>query len=156
MGNDVAEACLKEALGDGCADGHGVALAQRAGGVLDAAHHVHFGVAGRGAAPLAELLELVEGELAGECEHGVEHGRHVAGVEEEAVAEGPLRVVGVGYEVLGIKHSGEIGTAHCATGVAGLCFFHHGSCKYADIVGRTCEKFLIHWLKWYVKVYNRW
>ena len=56
VSHDFAEAGGEEAFGDCGADGHRVALAQRARGVFNAARGVDFGVARRDAAPLAELL----------------------------------------------------------------------------------------------------
>ena len=63
----------EEALGDGHAHAVGEALAQRAGGRLDAGREAVLGVAGGAAAPLAELLQLLERQVvAGQVEQGVE------------------------------------------------------------------------------------
>ena len=50
----LAEASGHETFDDRSAQRHRMALTQRAGGVLHAAQHVDFGVAGRYAAPLTE------------------------------------------------------------------------------------------------------
>ena len=117
VGNDVAEACLEETFCDGASHGHCMALSEGTGCVLDAAFGVKFGVSRGYAAPLAELLEFGSGELACEGKHRIKHWRHVAGVEEEAVACEPCGVVRVGDEKPGIKHIHEVGATHGATRV---------------------------------------
>ena len=91
----LAKPCLQEFGGYGGSHGVAMALAERAGGVFDAAHHVYLGMAGAGRAPLAEGGEFVHGELAGQGQNGVKHGGHVAGVEEETVAALPAGILGV-------------------------------------------------------------
>ena len=94
-----AVALAQEALGDRHADAVGEALAERAGGDLDAGRHVDavaLGMAGRERAPLAELLQLVQAQVvAAEVQRGVEQHRAVAGAEDEPVAVGPVRVLRV-------------------------------------------------------------
>ena len=83
------EARLGHLRGDGHADGVRDALAERAGGRLDAARGVReLGVAGRLRAELAEALHLVERHVrvAAEVQPRVEEHRAVAGGEHEAVA----------------------------------------------------------------------
>ncbi len=137
MAHPLAKTGYEETLGDGTADGHGVALSERSGGVLDTALGVKLGVTGCGRAPLTELLKLIECIVAEECEHAVKHGRHVTGVEEETVAAKPLAVIGVGDKKLRVKHVYEIRAAHGSAGMAGICFFNHRSGKDTDVVGRT-------------------
>ena len=79
-------------LGDGRAHRAGVALPERAGGVLHAAGDIQFGMAGRGAAPLAEVLQLVERVVPAQRQHRVEHRRHVARVQKEPVPHVPGQV----------------------------------------------------------------
>ena len=93
----LAQASFEELFGHGRTGGEGVSLSERAGCVLYAALNVALGVARRGRAPLAELGQLVKRELALQAQRAVEHGRHVARVEIEAVASGPCRVFGVIY-----------------------------------------------------------
>ena len=91
-----AEAGPQPALGHGHADAVGEALAERAGGDLDAGGVVHLGVARGGRAPLAERLEVVERQpVAGEVQHRVQQDRGVPGGEHEAVAVGPVGGAGV-------------------------------------------------------------
>ena len=121
----LTEASLEELGCDGCADGEGVTLAERTGGVLDAAHDVDLRVSWGGGAPLAELLELVHGEFAGEGEDGVEHGGHVARVEEEAVAALPTWVLGVVDEELAEEDVDEVGAAHGSAWVTRVGLLDH-------------------------------
>ena len=76
------------------AEPHGIAqaLAEGAGGRLDAAGRVVFGVARRGAAELTEIADLVQGDLlvAGQVEQGIEQHGAVAGGQNEAVAVRPI------------------------------------------------------------------
>ena len=131
----LAEPRGQESLGDRRADGHGVPLAERAGRVLDAAQDVALGVARRRAVPLPERLEFVGGVVAGQVEDGVEQRRHVAGIQEEAVAVGPRHVVRVVDEEVGEEHVDEVRSAHGAARVAGLRLLHHGRRQDPDVVG---------------------
>src|ERR1700754_1991878 len=82
--------------GHGHAHGGGQALAQGAGGDLDAAGVAVFGVAGGEGAPGAQGLQVGEFEaVAGEVELDVEGEAGVAGGEHEAVAADPVGVGGV-------------------------------------------------------------
>ena len=88
----VEQAAL-EALGVGEADGGGEALAERAGGDLDAVGVAVLGVARGLRAPGAQRLEVVELEaVAAEVELHVLGQRAVAGRQDEAVAADPLVV----------------------------------------------------------------
>jgi len=102
-----------------------VTLAERSGGVLNPAVRIKFRMARGDAAPLAELLELLDGIFAGEGKYRIEHGRHMARIEEEAVAGNPGGIVGVGYEILGIKHVDKVGATHGATGMTRFGFLDH-------------------------------
>ena len=134
-----AETGGEESLGYGAAHGHGVTLTEGTGCVLDTALGVQLGVAGRGRAPLAELRELVGAIVAEERQHAVEHGRHVAGVEEETVASYPAAVVGIGHEELRVKYVDEVCASHGTAGMSRLGFFNHCGGESADVVGRTVD-----------------
>ena len=99
MRNNVAKASHEEAFGNCRADSHNVTLTERAGSVFDAAFDVNFGVTGSHRAPLAEAFEVVDGIFAAEEQCCIEHCRHMTGVEEEAVASEPMRVLGVEYKI---------------------------------------------------------
>ena len=69
------------------------ALAERAGGGLDAVGHAVLGMSGRFASELAKLLDVVERKVvAGEIEQAVEEHRAVAGRQHETIAAEPLRI----------------------------------------------------------------
>ena len=131
----LTEPRSQESLDDGRADGHGVPLAERARRVLDAAQDVAFRVARRRAVPLPERLEFPGGVAAGQVEDGIEQGRHVAGIQEEAVAVGPRHVVRVVDEEVGEEHVNEVRSAHGAARVAGFRLFHHRRRQDPDVVG---------------------
>ena len=108
-------------LGDGKADGHGEALAEGAGGDLDAGGFAVLRVARGVGAPLAELGELLDGQtIAGEVEDAVEQGGRVAVREHEAVAIGPERVRGVVLHQLVVEQVGDGSAAERGAGVAGF------------------------------------
>ncbi len=80
-------------LADRHADRVRQALAERAGGDFDARRVAVLGMSRRLAAPLAELLEVVQREVvAGDEQQAVQQCRAVAGGEHETVAVGPVRI----------------------------------------------------------------
>jgi len=81
---------------------HGNALAQGAGGHVDAGIIVHLDVAGHVALDAAEHFEVFHGEEAAQRQHGVDGGRAVALGHHKPVAVGVLRVLGID------AHLGEI------------------------------------------------
>jgi hypothetical protein len=83
------------ALGDRHADGIGNALAERAGGGLDAGGMTVFRMAGGLRAELAELLQVVDGHVrvAGQIQQRIEQHRAMAGRQHEAVAVRPVRLL---------------------------------------------------------------
>ena len=81
--------CCDKALGNGTSHGHHVALTQRSTGVFYTMFHIQLGVARRDAAPAAEGLEVFGGITACQVQYAVQHGRHVAGIQEETVTGKP-------------------------------------------------------------------
>ena len=118
----VAVAGVHRTLGHGQPDGGGDALAQRAGGDLDARGVAVLWVAGGVAAPLTEVADLVHrhGLEAGQVQQTVDQHRGVAGRQHEAVAVGPVRLVRVVAQELRPQHGGHVGQAHRGALVAGL------------------------------------
>ena len=133
----LAEAGRHEPLRDGGAQRHGMSLPERARGILHTAHHVHLGVAGRHAAPLAQRLQVFGRIVSRQRQHRVEHRRHMPRIEEETVTVGVSHVIGVVTQELGIEHRHEVGTAHGAAGMPRFGFLDHGGRKDTDIVGHT-------------------
>ncbi len=135
VGELGAEAGAEPPLGDPHADAHAEALAERAGRDLDAAGVVHLGVPGGHRAPLAERLQVLEGEPeAGEVQHRVEQHRGVAAGEHEPVAVGPVRVLRVVVHDIGPQHVGQRGEGHRRARVAGVGGLGHVHGQASDDV----------------------
>jgi hypothetical protein len=116
-----AEAGAQPALGDRHAGAVADALAERAGGDLDALGVVPFGVARRLRLPLAERLEVVELQaVPGQVEHRVEEDRRVAGGEDEPVAVGPVGLARVVLHHPRPEHVGEWRQCHRRARVPGV------------------------------------
>jgi hypothetical protein len=133
----MAEAAGQMGLGHRHADGRGQALAQRAGGGLDAGRVVDFRVAGGQRAPLTEVLDLLHrhGLEAGQVKQGIEQHRAVAGRQHEAVAVGPVGLARVELQELAPQHGRHVGHAHRHALVTGLGLVHGVHGKDADRVG---------------------
>ena len=107
------------------ADGFSKALAEGSGGDFDAGGFAVFRVAGRVRAPLAELLELVHGQVvAGEVEHTVKQRGGVAVRQHEAVAVRPERVFGVVLHELVVEDIRDGRAAERRSGVAAVGLFN--------------------------------
>ncbi len=135
--DEVAVARRKRALGDRHADRGGEALAERAGGRLDAERMAVFGMASGLRAELPEALDLLDRHvrIAGQIEQRVEQHRAVAGRQHEAVPVGPMRVGGIEFEKLGEQHRRDVGHAHRHARMAGLGFLDRIHRQEADGVG---------------------
>ena len=132
--DDVAELGGEMPLGDRHADRVGEALAERAGGGLDAGRDEIFRMARRQRAELAEALDLVERHrlVAGQIQQRIEQHRAVAGREHEAVAVGPVRIGGIELQELGEQHGRDVGHAHRHAGMAGFRLLHRVHGERAD------------------------
>ena len=114
----------------------GQALAERAGGGLDARGHVDLGVARGLAVQLAEVAQLAHRQLvAAQVQQCVEQHRGVAVAEHEAVAVGPVRVRRVVPQVPAPQRHRHLGHAHRCAGVAGIGRLHGVHRERADGVG---------------------
>ena len=144
----VAESGIEMALGDGEAHGIGNALAQRAGGGLDAGGMAEFRMARGLRAQLAEVLDLVQRHVlvAQEIEQRIHQHGAVAGGEDEAVPVGPVRIGGIEFEELGEQHGGDVGGTHGQARMARIGFLDrihaegpdgigHGACLIRRILG---------------------
>ena len=124
-------------FGDRQADAVGEALAERAGGQLDAGRQAVLGVAGRLAAPLAEALQVVERQVvAGQVQQAVQQHAAVAGGEREPVAVGPLRVARVVAQEARPQHVGHRRRAERQPGMAAVGLLHGVDRQRADRVDR--------------------
>ena len=134
MTHHIAQACLEELCSDSSTYGVGVTLTERTRRVFDTVYEVYFGVTRCGATPLTELLQIFESILTCQCQLGVEHRRHVSGIQIEAVATLPEGVIGVVLEKLAIEYVDKVSTAHSTTRVTRLRFFYHRCSQNSDIV----------------------
>ncbi len=133
----AVEARRQPALGDGHADSVGQPLPQRPGGSLDAGRQVQLRVAGRQAAPLAEVHQVFQRQVvAGQVQQAIEQHGAVPGRQQEAVAVEPPRIAGVELHELRPQNDGGVGHAHRQTGVAALGLLHRIHRQAADDVGR--------------------
>ena len=148
------------AAGDGHADAGGHALAERAGGGLDAAGPAVLRVAGAAAVQLAEALDrlqrhrrLAQGLVvladrlhAGQVQQRVQQHRGVAGREHEAVAVGPDRVLRVEAQELLPQAVGHRRHGHRRARVPGVGRLHGVHRQRADRVdARQIEiVFILH------------
>ena len=109
------------AFGDRHADPVGEALAERTGRRLDAGRQAVFGMAGRARAPLAERLQVLEGDaVAGQVEERVQEHAGVPGGQDEPVAVRPVGMRrGVAQEPRPHDVRHRCG-AHGGTGVTGV------------------------------------
>ena len=126
----------EQLFGQRHADRVGQALAERAGGRLDAGGDAHLGVAGRLAVQLAEVLQLGQREVvAAQVEQRVLQHRAMAVGEHEAVTPRPVRVGRVVAQVRAPERHRDLGHAHRGAGVAGVGLLHGVHGQGADGVG---------------------
>ena len=146
----LVEVAGEPALGDREADRIAAARAQRTGRGLDAGGVAIFGVAGGLGGELAELLDVVEADrgVAGrlamlvdldrarEMEQRIEQHRGVAARQDEAVAVGPQRRLGVEAQEFGPQRLGDRRQRHRRAGVAAVRLLHRVHRQRADRVDR--------------------
>ena len=135
VSSPLAKACCNESLSNSRSNSHRVALTQRTRRVLDTACHIQLRVAGGYATPLTELTQLVHREMTCQCQHTVQHRRHMTRIQEETIAERISRIVGIVTQKLRIEHIDEIGTTHCTTRVSRFGFFDHCGSQYSYVIG---------------------
>ncbi len=122
--------------GQGHARPHGQALAQRPGGHFDPRGMAELGMARGAAAPLPEILDVVHGDLiAEEMQQAVKQHRAVPGREDEPVAVGPLRILGVELKEIVPESEGQVGGTHGHAGVAGVGLLHGVDRQHPQGVG---------------------
>gem|GEM_PF-4319854 len=122
--------------GDGHADDVAGALAERAGGRLDAGGLAELGVPRGLGVELTEGLHLVDGQVeAGEVQPGVEEHRAVAGGKDEAVAVDPLRVGGVVTQEMSVEGGADLGGSQGEAQVARMAGGHGVHGQSAGFVG---------------------
>jgi hypothetical protein len=118
----------------------GNTLAQRASGGFDTGGDAHFRVACGFAVQLAEVLQLLHGQvIACEVQQRInEHGAVAVG-QHKAIAVSPMRVGGVVLQMAPARapqHFGDVSHAHGSTGVAGVGSLNGVNRQDADGVGQ--------------------
>ena len=132
----------QEGLGDGHAHAVGEALPKRTGGDFDAGSVTTLGVPGRPAAPLAEVLDVVQGEIvARHVQQRVEQHGAVARAQDEAVAIGPVRVGRIVAQMPRPEDVGHGGRPQRHAGMTGLGLLHGLDGQDSDRVDRQLIEF---------------
>ena len=91
----------------------GEALAERAGGGLDAEVHLALRVTRGLGAELPKILELLDRQgIAGQMQHGIQQHRCVAVRQHEAVAVPPSRIARIELKHVAPQHFGDVRHAH--------------------------------------------
>ena len=121
-----------EAQGERDAEAHREALAERAGGDLDAGGLVHVRVALEVRADLAQAHQVLEREVAVVGERGVLDRRGVALAEHEAVALGPLRVARIVAQDAVVERGEDVRRRQRRVEVAGLGDGEHPHALHAQ------------------------
>ena len=109
-------------FGHGETDSVGDALAKGAGRGFNGVEEKILGVARGQGAHLAEVLDLIEGDLGvtDEMQQRIDQHRAVTGRQDKAVAVGPFGGRGIELEVFFEEHGGHIGHAHGHAGMTGV------------------------------------
>ena len=126
-------------LRDRHADRIGDALAERAGGGLDARRDEILRMPRRLGMQPAESLELVERHrlVAGEMQQRIDQHRAVPGRQHEPVAVRPFRIGRIEFQELREQHCRDVGCAHRQARMAGFCLFDGVHRQRADCVGHA-------------------
>ena len=130
--------------GERHAHGSRDALAQGAGGHVDARGIVHVGVALKVAADMAQGLEVLLGEEATLGEGRIQRGSAVALGEHEAVAVGATRVCRIDVHLLEVEVGDDVGGAERTTGVPGLRCVRADHDPPPDLIGNLDEFLIAH------------
>ncbi len=113
-------------LADRHADRVRQTLAERPGGHFDTGRVAVFGMSGRLAAPLAELLQVIQRQrVTGHVQQAVQQRRAVAGGQHEAVAVRPVRIRRVMLQLFRPQRVCHRRGAERQTGVAAVGLLHH-------------------------------
>ena len=126
------------------AHGGGDALAQRAGGHIDARGVVHVGMTLQVAADMTQRLEVLLGEEPALGEHGVQTRSTVALGEHKAIAVGLAGIGRVDVHFLKVQIGHDVGSAERTARMAGLGSVHSGDDALPYLVGNLFELFVAH------------
>ena len=111
-------------------------LPQRAGGHFNAQIRLVFGVSCGFGSPLAEVAQLLHGQvIAREVQQGIEQHGGMAVGKHKAVAVKPAGVARIVLETMTPQGFGHVGHAQRCAGVTGAGFFNGVHGKGADGIG---------------------
>ncbi len=135
----VAEFSCEMPFGNRHADRVADALAERAGGGLDARGDEILRMSRRDRTDLAEALDLLDGHRlrADQMQQRVDQHRAVTGREHEAVAVRPFQVGGIEFQEACEQDGGDIRRAHRQAGMPGLRLLDGVHREGADGVGHA-------------------
>ena len=131
--------------GERVADGIADALAERAGGRLDAGCLVELGMPRCDRVQRAEFFHIVTGNrVAGKVQPAVEKHRAVARREHEAVAVQPLRRIRIVAHGLAEQHRTDLGAAKWKAEVAGVTGVDGIHGEATGFIGGLSERIRVH------------
>ena len=135
----VAEHGIEVALGHREADSHGEALAERTRGRFHARQFEILGMTGTGAADLTELADLLHRRLfiARQVKQRIDQHGAMTGRQDEPVAIGPFRRLGIILQIVAEQHGRHVGHAHRHAGMAAVRRLDGVHRQHADCVGKT-------------------
>ena len=122
----------------------GNALAERAGGHVNARGVVHIGVALQTAANMTERLELLLAEEPALGKHGVEGGGAVALGKHKAIAIGATRIRWVDIHLRIVEISHDVGRAKRSARVSRLGRMNRRHDTLPDLVGNLRQLLIGH------------
>ncbi|OAV67958.1 hypothetical protein Barb4_02275 [Bacteroidales bacterium Barb4] len=132
----LAKPRLQKLGGNRRSDSQRMPLSQGTGCVLYPPLHIPFGMPRRRTAPLPELRQLLRRIFPCQCQHGIQHRRHVSWIKEEPVPPFPLRTLGVIHQKLRKQHVHEVRPPHRPAGMPRLCLFNHCRRQNTNVIRR--------------------
>jgi hypothetical protein len=118
--------------------------AERAGGGFEGGQAHALGVALEAGAEFAQGFELRDREIAGAGHGGVADRHDMAVREEEAVALGPVGLLGAVVEHLEVERGEDVGHAEGSGAVTGAGLDEHVDDVFADLLGLELELLVGH------------
>src|SRR5512133_1558692 len=101
-------------------------LAKRSRSVFNTTLNIKFRMSRSTAAPLPEVLDIINVEISCKGENGIQHGRHMPGIKEETIAVPPAHIIRIPVKKFRKQDVNIISTAHGTTGVSRFSLFNHG------------------------------
>lgn len=116
-------------------------LSQGTSGHLHAGSQHVLWVARSAGAQLAELLQVVQGQvIASQMQHGVQQCARMSIGKHKAISVGPLGVLGRVVHHLGEQNVCDRGAAHRSTRVTGVRLLHHIGREHTDGINASIDQ----------------